>query len=323
LNAELPMPSLILPTRDEIAQLSGPALLIAVVGFIESISVAQALAARRHQRIAPNQELCALGLANLGSGACGGFAVAGGLARSGVNFAAGAHTPLAGGVSALLITLSVMFAGPGLAYLPQAVLAASVVAAVLGLMHFSSLFQALRQDRGDACAWLATFLGVLTLGVEQGMLGGVLVSFAVLLWRAAHPHLAVVGRVPGTEHFRNVERHRVDTLPQVLAVRVDENLFFGNARAIEERLNALLAEAPATREVLLIGSAINHIDTTALAMLEAFELRLSAEGRRLSLAEIKGPVMAQLQHSALMRRLDGRVWLSTHAAFMALRRPPS
>jgi SulP family sulfate permease len=320
--AGLPQAVLALPSLAEMSVLWLPALLIAVVGSVESMSVAQTLAARRGERIHPDAELIGLGAANAASALCGGYPVTGGLARSVVNFSAGAHTPLAGVICALLMALVLLFATGWFIHLPHAVLAATVIAAVSGLIDVSFLRRAWRIDRGDALTWLATFLGVLVLRVEQGLLAGVIVSFAVLVWRASRPHMAVVGRVPGTEHFRNIERHRVDTLPHVLAVRIDENLFFGNAHAVEARIEALLRQAPATRHLLLILSAVNRIDLTALSMLSALAGRLDEQNIQLALCEVKGPVMERLQHTEFLRGLQQRIWLSTHAAFIALEKAP-
>ena len=319
--AGLPALTAILPTADSLSVLWLPALLIGVVGFVESVSVAQALALQRGQRIDPNRELFGLGAANVASALSGGYPVTGGFARSVVNFSAGANTPLAGVISAALMALVLMLASHWFAHLPHSVLAATIIVAVVALIDLSTLRQALRYDRGDALSLIATFFGVLLLGVEQGILTGLVVSFAVLVWGSAHPHMAVVGRVPGTEHFRNITRHHADTLPGVLAVRIDENLFFGNAAAVEAQLESRLDQASAPRHLLLIMSAVNRIDTTALAMLSALEQRLGERGITLSMAEIKGPVMARLIHTPLGKRLDARIWLSTHEAFLALAAP--
>ncbi len=316
--AGLPALQAIMPDAHSLALLWLPALLIAVVSFIESVSVAQALALQRGERIDPNRELSGLGAANVASALSGGLPVAGGFARSVVNFAAGANTPLAGIICAALMALVLMFASHWFAHLPHSVLAAAIIVAVLSLINPATLRHALQYDRGDALSLITTFLAVVLLGVEQGILCGVIMSFAVLLWRGAHPHLAVVGRVPGTEHFRNIERHKVDTLPHVLAVRIDENLFFGNAAAIEAQLELRLAAHQGARHLLLIMSAVNHVDSTALAMLSAFEARLTERGIQLAMSEIKGPVMERLIDTPLGIRMTNRIWLSTHEAFVAL-----
>jgi len=297
-----------------------PALLIGLVGFVESVSVAQSLAMKRKQRIVPNKELLGLGAANMASAMSGGYPVTGGFARSVVNFAAGAQTPLAGVISALLMAVVLVGLTDWFALLPQAVLAATIVVAVTSLIDLGTLRRAWRYDRADAAALLATAAGVLLLGVEAGVLLGVALSLGVVVWRSSHPHMAVVGRVPGTEHFRNVSRHQVQTTPGVLAVRIDENLFFANAHEVETQLQQLCAEQDEpVQRVLLIMSAVNRIDSTALEMLDAFDQQLASRGQALWLAEVKGPVADRLARSELGQRLRARTALSTHEAMQQMR----
>lgn len=311
----LPQLTLSLPGMDTLGKLWLPALLVSLVGFVESVSVAQSLALKRQQRIRPNRELLGLGAANVASALSGGYPVTGGFARSVVNFAAGAHTPLAGVTSAALMAV-VIAALTGLFYhLPHAVLAATIIVAVTSLVDLETLKASWRYDRADALSLLATAGGVIALGVEVGILLGVALSLAVLVWRSSHPHMAVVGRMPGTEHFRNVERHAVQTVRGLLAIRVDESLFFANATALEERVESLVTADPSVRRVLLVCSAVNQIDATALDILTQLERSLAARGIAFMLAEVKGPVMDRLRDTALGRRMQGRVFLSAHDAF--------
>ena len=311
------LPSLGLPTFEwsALQALWLPALLIALVGFVESVSVAQSLALKRQQRIQPNRELLGLGAANLASAFSGGFPVTGGFARSVVNFAAGANTPLAGVISAALMALVVAFFTGWFHALPQAVLAATIIIAVTGLIDLGTLREAWHYDKADALSLIATALGVMALGVEAGILLGVALSLGMLVWRSSHPHMAVVGRVPGTEHFRNVDRHQVVTEPGLIAVRVDESLYFANASVLQDRIEALVQADPAARHVLLVCSAVNQIDTTALGVLSELQRSLGQRGMRLLLSEVKGPVMDRLQGTDFGRRMQGQVFLSTHAAF--------
>jgi SulP family sulfate permease len=280
------------------------------------VSVAQSLALQRQQRIVPNRELLGLGAANIASAVSGGYPVTGGFARSVVNFAAGAHTPLAGVVSAILMSV-VIAAFTGLFFhLPHAVLAATIIVAVTSLVDLGSLRRAWRYDRADALSLLGTALGVIVLGVEAGILTGVALSLGALVWRSSRPHMAVVGRVPGTEHFRNVLRHKVETVPGLLALRVDEGLFFANAVVVEDRIGEQLQLDPELRHVLLICSAVNQIDATALEVLTELERSLAARGIVFMLAEVKGPVMDRLRRTELGHRLEGRVFLSVHDAFV-------
>ena len=311
----LPALAFTLPDPQTLSNLWLPALLISLVGFVESVSVARSLALRRGERIHPDRELLGLGAGNLASALSGGYPVTGGFARSIVNFAAGANTPLAGIASAVLMGIVVLGFTGLFSPLPQAVLAATIIAAVVPLIDLATLRRAWGYDRADAWSYMGTAGGVLGLGVEQGIVIGVALSLGMLLWRSSHPHIALVGRVPGTEHFRNVERHRVETLPGLVALRVDESLFFGNIEAVEENIGQLLSAQPEAKRLLLICSAVNHIDATALDALTTLERDLDRRGIALCLAEVKGPVMDRLAHTELGARLRGRVFLSTHAAF--------
>ena len=302
---------------DQVSMLWLPAMLISLVGFVESVSIAQSLALKRGQRIKPDRELLGTGAANLASALSGAFPVAGGFARSVVNFSAGAHTPAAGMVSAVM--MAIVLAGlTGLFhYLPHAVLAATIIVAVLGLVDLRTLAEAWRYDKADAIALALTFCGVIVFGVETGIMIGVTLSLAVLVWRSSHPHMAVVGRVPGTEHFRNVERHTVETLPGLVALRIDESIYFANAQLLEEKIETLIQQQPGTRQILLILSAVNQLDTTALGMLDELDKSLAERRIVLLFAEVKGPVLDRLQRTPLGVRMKERIFLSTHQAFLA------
>lgn len=311
----LPQLSLPVPSMGTLGQLWLPALLISLVGFVESVSVAQSLALKRQQRITPNRELLGLGAANMASAFSGGYPVTGGFARSVVNFAAGAQTPLAGVISAVLMAVVIAALTGWFFYLPHAVLAATIIIAVTSLIDLDTLRHAWHYDRADALSLLATAAGVVVFGVEVGILMGVTLSLGTIVWRNTHPHIAVVGRLPGTQHFRNVERYAVQTVPGLLAVRVDESLFFANATVVEDRIEALLARDATVRRVVLICSAINQIDATALGVLTQMERNLAARGIEFTLAEVKGPVMDRLRGTELGQRLEGKVFMSTHEAF--------
>ena len=295
-----------------------PALLISVVGFVESVSVGQTLAAKRRQRIEPDQELVALGASNLGASFTGGFPVTGGFARSVVNFDAGAQTPAAGVFTAAGITLASLVLTPALYYLPQATLAATIVVAVLSLVDFSILRKTWRYAKSDFLAVLATLVATLTVGVEAGLVVGVALSLALYLYRTSRPHMAEVGLVAGTEHFRNVQRHTVVVSPRVLSLRVDESLYFANSRALEDRINNAVASRPALEHVVLQCSAINDIDASALESLEAIDLRLRGAGLKLHLSEVKGPVMDRLKATEFLHGLSGRLFFTHYQAIQEL-----
>jgi SulP family sulfate permease len=314
------LPPFALPSTDIglIQALWVPALLISVIGFVESVSVAQTLAAKRRQRIAPDQELIGLGASNIASALSGGYPVTGGFARSVVNFDAGAQTPAAGAFTAIGIALASLFLTPLLYNLPNATLAATIIVAVLSLVDFKTPRHLWAYSKADFAAHAATIAVTLVAGVEMGVIAGVGVGLLLYLWRASRPHAAIVGRVPGTEHFRNVERHKVLTLPHLLSIRIDESLTYLNARWLEEYVLEQVAERPALRHVILMCSAVNAIDASGLESLEAINHRLADGAIRLHLSEVKGPVMDRLNRTHFIEELSGKAYLSQDQAFADL-----
>lgn len=314
------LPPLTVPLFDAALwqQLAVPALLLSIIGFVESVSVAQTLAAKKRQRIDPDQELIGLGAANVAAAFTGGYPVTGGFARSVVNFDAGAETPAAGAFTAIGIAIAALFLTPYLASLPIATLAATIIVAVLSLVDVQTPRHIWRYSRADFAAMAATILVTLLVGVEPGVIAGVGLSLALFLWRASRPHAAVVGRVPGTEHFRNIRRHKVFTDPRILTIRIDESLTYLNARWLEEFVLEQVAEHPQLRHLVLMASAVNAIDASALESLEAINHRLDDAGVALHLSEVKGPVMDALERSHLLHELTGSVWLSQNDAFAQL-----
>ncbi|MCU6498575.1 sulfate permease [Rugamonas sp. A1-17] len=291
-----------------------PGLLIGFIIFLTSMSSAQSLALKRNEKLVSNHELIGLGAANVASALSGGFPVTGGLSRSAVNFAAGAHTPLSSIVTAALLALALIAPTGWLALLPLPVLAATIIVAVLGMLELDIVRTAWQYDRSDVLAWTATCLGVLVLGVEAGVVIGVALSMGTLIWRASRPHIAVLGRIAGTEHFRNVERYPVETRPELLVLRIDANLFFGNMEAVAGRIESELATHASARHLVLVMSPVSSIDTTALYELAELNQRLKRRGIGLHLAEVKGPVLDRLRGTALLGELNGQVFLSTAIA---------
>ncbi len=314
------VPPLTLPSWDLALwqQLAVPALLISVVGFVESVSVGQTLAAKRRQRIEPDRELVALGASNLGAALTGGFPVTGGFARSVVNFDAGAQTPAAGIFTAMGIFLAALLLTPALYFVPQATLAATIVVAVLSLVDLHTLRSTWAYSRRDFSAVIVTLLLTLAAGVEAGLVGGVVLSLLLYLYKTSRPHIAEVGLVSGTEHFRNVLRHKVQVSSQLASLRVDESLYFANARVLEDRVNALVSERPELRHLVMQCSAINDIDASALESLEAIDQRLRDAGLCLNLSEVKGPVMDRLQTTNFLKHLSGKVYLTHYQAVSEL-----
>ena len=317
------LPPLTLPllSPDLIGLLIVPAALISIIGFVESVSVAQTLAATRRQRIDPDQELIGLGAANIGAAFTGGMPVTGGFARSVVNFDAGAATAAAGAFTAMGLAGAAIALTPLIFYLPIATLAATIIVAVLSLVDLGILRRAWAYSRTDFLAVAATILTTLLLGVEVGVSSGVILSIGLHLYKTSRPHVAEVGLVPGTQHFRNILRHDVQTDPSVLTLRIDESLYFANARFLEDYLADRVTPDCALRHVILMCSAVNEIDLSALESLEAIAHRLQTMGITLHLSEVKGPVMDRLRSTDFLAHLTGRVFLSQHDAWLAVTDP--
>ncbi len=319
------LPAFLLPALPDIQtlqQMLPAAGLIALIAFISSASVAQSFARKRKERFDANDELIGLGWANLAGSINQGFPVTGGFSRTAVNVEAGAQTPLAGVISALVMALVLWLFTDWFYALPLAVLGASIMAAIANLIDLDTVKQAWRFDRADAWAYLVTALGVMLLGLQMGLLAGLLLSFATLLWRSSQPHLAVVGQVGDSAHFRNVQRHTVRTWPTLLLLRIDESLYFGNTQSVLDRIESELNAQPRVRDLVLMMSAVNHIDLSAQQMLEELNGSLLARGIRLHLAELKGPVMDLLQGTPLLRTLSGQRYITTLDAVQQLAPAP-
>lgn len=315
------LPPLTLPSFDTglIGALMVPAILISIIGFVESISVAKTLAAKKRQRIDPDQELIGLGAANLGAAFTGGYPVTGGFARSVVNFDAGAETPAAGAFTAIGLAIAALFLTPLVYFLPIATLAATIIVAVLSLVDLAILKKTWGYSRADFAAVSATIVLTLILGVEVGVATGVAISVLLHLYKTSRPHVAEVGLVPGTQHFRNINRHEVEIDPAILSLRVDESLFFVNAHFLEDLIQTRVTEGCEIHDVVLMFSAVNEVDYSALESLEAVNLRLTDMGVRLHLSEVKGPVMDRLKTSHFLDALNGKVFLSQFDAWQELR----
>jgi sulfate permease, SulP family len=304
--------------RDIWFALAGSAALISIIGFVESVSVAQTLAAKKRQRIVPDQELVGLGASNIASAFSGGYPVTGGFARSVVNYDAGAETPAAGAFTAIGILLAALLLTPLIYFLPTATLAATIIVAVLSLVDLSILKKTWSYSKADFAAVFATIALTLGLGVEAGVSAGVVLSILLFLYKTSRPHIAEVGLVPGTQHFRNILRHKVETHPEVLTIRIDESLYFANARFLEDYVYDRVVPDKSLKHVILMCSAVNEIDMSALESLEAINHRLKGLGITLHLSEVKGPVMDRLQRAHFLDELTGRVFLSQYDATLAL-----
>ena len=314
------LPGLTMPDLSPqlISELFGPAMLIAIIGFVESISVAQTLGARRRQQVDPDQELIGLGMSNVAVAFTGGFPVTGGVSRSIVNYDAGSATPAAGIYTAVLIGVATLLLTPLIYWLPKATLAATIIVAVSSLIDFSLFSRAWKVSRADFAAMLITILLTLIVGLETGIAAGVLASIAITLYNTSRPHVAVVGRVPGTEHFRNVKRHKVQTFDNLLSIRIDESLYFANTRYMEDMIYALVADNPRVEHVILMCTAVNKLDMSAMETLLKINENLQELGIKLHMSEVKGPVMDRLRRTDFFTRLSGNCYLTQNQAVEAL-----
>lgn len=315
------LPPLTFPTLQshDIVSLLPAAFAISFVGFMEAFSVGKFLASKRRQKVEANQEFIALGAANLSAALTGGYPVAGGLSRSSVNFSANAKTPLASIITASIIAITVVFLTPLFYFLPQASLAAIIMMAVSNLLDLGTLKRLWVYNKADAIAWMTAFIAVLVTSVEKGILIGAAMSIVLHLWRTSKPHIAIVGRLGETEHFRNVLRYPVKTCPHVLAVRVDASLYFVNTKYLEDYLIKAVSDRPQVKSLLLVCSAVNSIDGSALETLKSLITDLKTRGIEFYMSEVKGPVMDGLMKIGFIDELGkDHIFLSTDQAMRTL-----
>lgn len=315
---DLPVLALVSITLEEIQTLFPSALLIAMVVFMESTSVGTAMASKKRQKIEPNQELVGLGLANIGASLAGGFPVAGSFARTVVNFSSGAVTPVASVITALLVIMTLVWFAPLFYYLPRAVLAAIIIISAWQLIDIPVIRRIFAFNFIDAVTFCCTFFAVLTLGVEMGILVGIAISFVLLIRSSSLPHIVIVGRIGESEHFRNVDRFETRTSPEVLAMRVDQSIYFVNTRFIENFMMKSVSDAPDVKHVVLICTATNFIDTSGLEMLEHLCDNLHEMGVTLHLAEVKSAVMDNLKHTDFSEHMRGNIYFTTDLAMKDL-----
>ncbi|PPK65489.1 SulP family sulfate permease [Methylobacter tundripaludum] len=292
---------------------------ITLIAYVESVAIAKVTANFRGEKIIPNQELIALGIANLTAAISGGMPVAGGFSRTMVNFSAGARTQMAMLIAAGILALAVIFFSPWFENIPKAALAAIILVAIIPLVKLSDIVHTWRYDRGDGIAEAATLLGVLLYGIEEGITLGIMLTLVSHLRKASHPHIAVVGRIPGTGHYRNIKRHNVETWPRLLLLRVDENITFANINYIEEFIKSELRRQPDIRHIILIFTSVSDIDSTALEVLENLNHSLQASKITLHISEAKGPVLDKLEKTDFLRQLKpGKVFFHTEDAVREL-----
>jgi len=292
---------------------------ITLIAYIESVAIAKVTANMRNQRIDANQELVALGAANLAAAVSGGMSVAGGFSRTMVNFSAGARTQMAMIIAVGILSLAVIFFTDWFEIIPKVTLAAIIIIAILPLVKLGNIANTWSYDRADGIAELATLLGVLFFGIEEGLVFGIILTIVAYLRKTSQPHIAVVGRVANTEHYRNVDRHQVQTWDNLLLLRVDENITFSNVGYIEDFLMAELAKHNTVKHVIFIFTSVSYIDTTGFEALENLNRTLKVSEIALHLAEVKGPVMDKLEQTDFLEQLKpGQVFFRVEEAISTL-----
>ncbi len=316
------LPSFTLPHTPNVREalnLLPTAGLMALIVFVSSSSVASTYARVRDERFDANRELTGLGLANIAGGLFQSFAIAGGFSRTAINADSGARTPLASLVTVLVMIAALIAFGAALAPLPYAILGATIMASIVGLIDVATFKSAWQRDRLDAASFIAAFVGVLIFGLNTGLVIGLMVSFASLILQSSQPHVAVVGQLAGTGHFRNINRHDVITFHNLVMLRIDESLFFGNSESVHQHVLRATKQYEDAREIILIMAAVNHIDLTAQEMLMTLNKELILDNKHLHFSFIKGPVMDIIGNTPLITELSGQVYLSTIDAVNALK----
>ncbi|WP_457445842.1 SulP family inorganic anion transporter [Roseateles sp. P5_E4] len=321
------LPSLVLPLglpRLEAAlwlQLLPSAALVALMGFVSSLAVSESLAQRRGEKLLPAAEMRGLAAANLVASVSGGMPVAGSFSRSILLHEAGSASRWSlVFVCAFMFVAMLLLAEP-LAHLPKPVLAATIVVAVLGGFTLRPYREAWRYARAEGLLMVAVTVAVLCWSIAAALAIGVVGSVALLIQRTAQPHVARIGRVPGTQHYRNLERYAVECRPEVVGLRVDESLVFTNARGLVDAVLAHVREhrekVGAPQRVLMLMAPVNHIDVSGLTALQELHAALRAEGLRLEFSEVKGPVLDRLKAVGWLERYDVSLYLSHHEGIQA------
>ena len=320
--AGLPPLSLPLMGQGDFEVLLVPAIVIAIVAFVDSTSTAQELASRTRGRIDANKELLGLGASNFVAGITGGYPINGSMSRSAVNFSAGGKTPMVSMLVAGFMALTAVFLTPILQTLPLSVLAALIIVACFNLLDFKSLWKTWVYSRADGITALATFFAVLLLGVQWGVLIGVVLAMGLHIKSTLKPHMALVGRFPGTEHYRDADKFVVETNEQVKTLRIDESLYYANARYLEDKVARIVADSPKMQDLIFMCTAVNHIDASALSSLEAINNRLQTAGISLHFSDMQSRVRERLFRSDFLDQITGEIFMSQHEAMLTLQPEP-
>lgn len=320
------LPALVLPSLDvsRISELFPIALTLALIAFMEAISVAKAVEEKRGEnRVNANQELVALGASNIVGSLFQSYPTTGGFSRTAVNDQAGAHSGLAALVSSAVVGLTLLFLTPAFYYLPNTVLASIIMVAVFGLIDLKYPRQLWKNRKDEFALLVVTFVLTLGLGIKEGILLGVLLSLLLLVYRISKPHIAILGKIRGTNYFRNLDRFEgeAEDSDQVLILRFDGQLFFGNKDYFREQLTKqVLKKGSSLKFIILNAEAINYIDSSAVFMLRALISDLKKDGIRFVVAGAIGPARDIFHHSKLFEEIGpDNFYADTYQAFTQCR----
>ncbi|MGB0847788.1 MAG: SulP family inorganic anion transporter, partial [Thiolinea sp.] len=305
-NIDDGLPGFSIPLIDfgDISQLFVSAMVIALIGFVEAISIAKAIASQTRQRLSANQELVGQGIGNISAGLFQGYAVSGSFSRSAVNFAADARSGFSSVVTGVLVAVTLLFLTPLLYHLPQATLAAVIMVAVLNLIKIEPIIHAWRVEPHDGVVAVVTFVITLLVAphLEQGILAGVMLSLGLFLYRSMSPNFVEVARHPDGS-LRDAATHRLKTSETVAIYRFDGDLYFANTGYLEGKILNSVAHKPKLKVLVLDMEAVDQVDSTGEEMLEKMADRLRAAGIEFFLARIKLRVYMSFQRSGLSRHI--------------------
>ncbi len=293
------------------------AFTIALIAFTEAISIAKAIQAKhRNYKLLPNQELFAIGFANIFGAMFQSFSVTGGLGRTAVNDQSGANTGLASIISATVVLLTLLFLTPLFYYLPHAILASIIMVAVTGLIDTKYATHLWNTDKKEFFMLIATFLSTLVFGIVNGVLIGVVLNIVMVVFRVSKPHIAQLGRIAGTNYYRNTLRFdAAETYVDVLIVRFDAQLFFANCEYFRDKVLAWAAQKPGLKKVLIDAQPLNQVDSTSLYMLLDLIEHFNSHGVEVVFAGVKGPVRDKFRQAGIAKVLSrNHFYMNVHEA---------
>ncbi len=316
------LPSLVVPvlTWENIVRLLPTVFTVTIIGIVESISIARLLQAKHdNYRIRPDQELIALGLSKIGGAFFQAIPTSSSFSRSAVNNSTGAHSGISSIITALLVGLTLLFLTPVFYFLPKAVLAAIILLSVLSLFDWREAIHLWRTHRIEFYMMLGTFLVTLIFGIEEGVFAGVALSIFIILVQSSRPHIAVLGKLPNTNTYRNINRFELaEQIENTLIVRFDHQLYFANAGYFQEMIQELMENNQEPIHLLILdASCINSIDSSGIKALKDLHRFCKEQNIQFYTAGMVGPVRDKATKTGLIRQLGKKsLFLNTHQAIM-------